>query len=138
MVGDNIRCKNPGRGVKSYAEVLGIHDDVGSHIIIDMMLGFTTHKMGFTKLPPKPDLATIKNIVSSFRKYGDEHFILNELIHVLGSWWEDYCDRNPMANIVELKEHVRRSYFIFLFVFNVFTFVLHSSALLSDIKIQLR
>lgn len=93
---------------KSFGQILGEHDDVASYMILDSMLGFGTHKMNFISLPIKPSLSAIKGIVSLYRRYGDEHSVLNELIVLLGQWWDDYCESNPMSSVMELKEHLLR------------------------------
>lgn len=91
---------------KSHAQVLGEQDDLASFLILDTMLGFQTHKMKFLPLPPKPDLKAVKNVISMYRKYGDEHSILNELIVLLGECWEVYCENNDISDVMDFKEHV--------------------------------
>jgi len=98
---------------KSYAQVLGEQDDVASFVILDSMLGFRTHKMNFIPLPNKPDLGAVKNIVALYRKYGDEHSVLNELITLLGPWWDKYYEVNTVSHIMQLKEHLLRYIHIF-------------------------
>ena len=93
----------------SRALLLGEQDDVATFLILDTLLGFRTHKMKFIELPSrKPDLKVLKNIVSMFRKYGDEHSILNELIVFLGDWWGNYCEMKSVSDVMDFKEHLLR------------------------------
>ena len=91
----------------SRALLLGEQDDIATFLILDTLIGFRTHKMNFVDLPMwKPNLKILKNIVSMFRKYGDEHSTLNELIVFLGEWWDDYCERKYVHDVMDFKEHL--------------------------------
>lgn len=91
----------------SRAFLLGEQDDIATFLILDTLLGFRTHKMKFVDLPTwKPDLKILKNIVSMYRKYGDEHSTLNELIVFLGNWWDTYCVRKSVSDVMDFKEHL--------------------------------
>lgn len=107
MVIEASRIEEIQIGEKCHARVLGEQDDIAGFFILDTMLGFETHKMKFFPLPTrKPDLKAVKNIVSLYRKYGDEHSVLNELICLLGDTWEEYCGTNIISDMMGLKEHV--------------------------------
>ena len=107
MVIEASRVENLQIGGKCHARVLGEQDDLASFFILDVMLGFETHKMKFVPPPKrKPELKEVKNIISLYRKYGDEHSVLNELIVLLGEYWRGYCRDNTIADMMGLKEHV--------------------------------
>ena len=107
MVIESSRVENLQIGDKCHARVLGEQDDLAGYYILDVMLGFETHKMKFLQLPKrKPELKAVKNIISLYRKYGDEHSVLNELIVLLGECWKAYCRDNSIAEMMGLKEHV--------------------------------
>ena len=91
---------------KSSAQLLGEQDDLANFIILDTLLGFETHKMGLISLPPKPDLKAVKNLAFMYRKYGDEHTVLNELIDLLGSWWHSFKSNHSTPQVITQKEHV--------------------------------
>jgi len=114
MVIEASRAENLQLGEKCHARVLGEQDDLASFYILDPMLGFETHKMKLVPLPKrKPDLKAVKNIVSLYRKYGDEHSVLNELIILLGEYWNAYCRNNIISDMMGLKEHLLRYMRIF-------------------------
>ena len=107
MVIEASRIETLKIGDKCHARVLGEQDDLASFFILDIMLGFETHKMKFVPLPKvKPDVKSVKNIISLYRKYGDEHSVLNELIVLLHENWKFYCRENTIADVMGLKEHV--------------------------------
>ena len=113
MVIESSRVEQFDIGDKCHAQVLGEQDDLASFFILDTMLGFETHKMNFITLPKKPDLKAVKSIVSAYRKYGDEHSVLNELIVLLGNCWLDYYENNTISIVVGLKEHVSSPYLFY-------------------------
>lgn len=106
MVIESTRIEEISNTQKCHAQVLGEQDDLASFLILDSMLGFQTHKMKFLPLPPKPDLNAVKNVISMYRRYGDEHTILNELILLLGECWEVYFENNTISDVMDFKEHV--------------------------------
>ncbi|XP_002166241.3 histone-lysine N-methyltransferase KMT5B isoform X1 [Hydra vulgaris] len=92
--------------IKSSAQLLGEQDDLANFIILDTLLGYETHKMGFIKLPSKPDVNAVKSIALMYRKYGDEHTVLNELINLLGSWWHSFKTSHSAPQVITQKEHL--------------------------------
>lgn len=92
-----------------FARKLAEYDDVANYIILDSMLGFETHKMKVVQLPAQPDYAAVKGVLELYIKYGDEHSVLNEIISMLGNWWEQFCEDHSPLHVTELKEHVSYS-----------------------------
>lgn len=112
MVADK-KMDKPDPQVNCYAKQLSDFDDLASAILLDTMLGFTTHKMNLSSLPKKPGFEDVFNVLASYRKHGDEAKALENILHNLGDWWLQYKLRRDETHLQLLQEHILRYIKIF-------------------------
>ncbi len=94
---------------ESFAKQLADIDDLASAILLDSMLGFTTHKMRLSVVGRKPEFEEIFDILASYRKEGDEEETLAAIYRHLGEgWWKFKASRDESYRHF-LREHVRKA-----------------------------
>ena len=81
-------------------------DDIGTAVIIDPYLGFTTHKMNLRFRSPRQTHQTyFKSVVTKFQQHQDYEAAYNELLGC--EWFVSMTRRRTKLWQKKLKEHVR-------------------------------
>eukprot|EP00794_Sanderia_malayensis_P018186 gene18186-20000_t len=91
-----------------FAKQLADIDDFASAILLDTMLGFTTHKMKLSPAGKKADFEDIFNILACYRRNGDEEAALNRILCNTGDDFLEYKARRDRNYCNFLREHVLR------------------------------
>jgi len=82
-------------------------DDIGTAVIIDPYLGFTTHKMNLRFRSPRQTHQTyLKNVVTKFQQHQDYEAAYNELLGC--DWFTSMTRRRNKLWQKKLKEHIFR------------------------------
>lgn len=93
-------------GTPTQARQLAESDDIASSLVLDTMLGFTTHKMAARFRPLKVDQEIVRNAVERYRKDGDIEQAYNEIVFNAGDWERCYFITKSKPQIAAFKEHV--------------------------------
>ena len=91
-----------------FARQLANYDDLASAITLDVMLGFSTHKMNFVPLPKRPRFEDVFNVLANYRKHNDEQEALDCFLSLLGEYWTKLRTRRVEHELAFAKEHVRK------------------------------
>ncbi|KAL9955786.1 hypothetical protein ACROYT_G037165 [Oculina patagonica] len=100
-------------GTPTQARQLAESDDIASSLVLDTMLGFTTHKMAARFRPLKVDQEIVRKAVERYRKDGDIEQAYNEIVFNAGDWERCYFITKSKPQIAAFKEHVFRYIGIF-------------------------
>lgn len=103
MVVGNTDCVKPGI---SWAKLLSDNDDIASSLTIDLILGFTTHKMAARFRPMKVDSSLVKRALEQLKFDGDKEAAYNEIVFNSGDWSQVYFLNKSRNQIAAFKEHV--------------------------------
>lgn len=103
MVVSSTDCVKPGI---SWAKQLADSDDIASSLIIDTVLGFTTHKMAARFRPLKFDFEVVKQALQRLKLDGDKETAYNEIVYSAGEWSQTYFLNKSRNQISSFKEHV--------------------------------
>lgn len=103
MVVSNGDCVKPGI---SWAKQLADSDDIANSLIIDTILGFTTHKMAARFRPLKFDSAVVKRALDRLKLDGDKEAAYTDVVFNAGDWSECYFLNKSRNQISAFKEHV--------------------------------
>lgn len=110
MVMNNDALK---QGTPTHARQLAESDDIASSLVLDSMLGFTTHKMATRFRPLKVDQEIVKKALERYAKDGDTEQAYNEIVFNGGDWGRCYFITKSKTQIAAFKEHVFRYIGIF-------------------------
>lgn len=100
-------------GTPTHARQLAESDDIASSLVLDTMLGFTTHKMAARFRPLKVDQEIVRKALERYRKDGDIEQAYNEIVFNAGDWERCYFITKSKPQIAAFKEHVFRYIGIF-------------------------
>lgn len=103
MVMNNDTLK---QGTPTHARQLAESDDIVSSLVLDSMLGFTTHKMATRFRPLKVDQEIVKKALERYAKDGDTEQAYNEIVFNGGDWGRCYFITKSKTQIAAFKEHV--------------------------------
>lgn len=93
-------------GTPTQARQLAESDDIASSLVLDTMLGFTTHKMAARFRPLKVDQEIVRKALERYRKDGDIEQAYNEIVFNAGDWERCYFITKSKPQIAAFKEHV--------------------------------
>lgn len=100
-------------GSPTQARQLAESDDIASSLVLDSMLGFTTHKMAARFRPLKVDQEVVRKALERYRQDGDLEQAYNEIVFNAGDWGRCYFITKSKPQIAAFKEHVFRYIGIF-------------------------
>lgn len=98
-------------GTPTQARQLAESDDIASSLVLDTMLGFTTHKMAARFRPLKVDQEVVRKALERYAKDGDIEQAYNEIVFNAGDWERCYFITKSKPQIAAFKEHVSLSLF---------------------------
>lgn len=93
-------------GTPTHARQLAESDDIASSLVLDTMLGFTTHKMAARFRPLKVDQEIVRKALERYCKDGDIEQAYNEIVFNAGDWERCYFITKSKPQIAAFKEHV--------------------------------
>lgn len=106
MVPDQVSGSMNSQAV-CFARQLSTYDDLASAILLDTMLGFTTHKMNLELVPRNARFTDVFNILANYRRHGDIDKTLESIYSILGEWWMQMKAEKSLAELTFAREHVR-------------------------------
>lgn len=107
MVVSGSECVKPGIPP---AKQLAESDDIASSLIVDTVLGFTTHKMAARFRPVKIDPNIVKRSLLRLKGDGDTERVYNDIIDNTGDWKMFYFLNKSRLQVAAFKEHVSTCY----------------------------
>ena len=90
-----------------FALQLSNYDDFASGILLDTMLGFTTHKMNLELVPTNAKFEEVFNILANYRRHGDVDKTLESVCSLFSEWWMKVNAEKSLAELAFAREHVR-------------------------------
>lgn len=90
-----------------FALQLSNYDDLASGILLDTMLGFTTHKMNLEPVPRNAKFEEVFNILANYRRYCDIDKTLESVCSLFSEWWMKVNAEKSLAELAFAREHVR-------------------------------
>ena len=90
-----------------FAHQLSNYDDLASAILLDTMLGFSTHKMNLEAVPKNAKFEEVFSILANYRRHGDIDKALESIYGLLGEWWIQRNAKKSLAEMAFAREHVR-------------------------------
>ena len=90
-----------------FARQLSNYDDLASGILLDTMLGFTTHKMNLEPLPKNATFDDVFRILANYRRHGDIDKTLESIYGLFSEWWAQINAQKSQAELAFAREHVR-------------------------------
>lgn len=100
-------------GTPTQARQLAESDDIASSLVLDTMLGFTTHKMAARFRPLKVDQEVVRKALERYVKDGNIEQAYNEIVFNEGDWGRCFFITKSKPQIAAFKEHVFRYIGIF-------------------------
>lgn len=100
-------------GTPTQARQLAESDDIASSLVLDTMLGFTTHKMAARFRPLKVDREVVKKALERYEEDGNIEQAYNEIVFNAGDWERCFFITKSKPQIAAFKEHVFRYIGIF-------------------------
>ncbi|XP_001634769.3 histone-lysine N-methyltransferase KMT5B [Nematostella vectensis] len=97
----------------SRARQLAESDDIASSLVVDSVLGFTTHKMAARFRPLKIDATVVKRALLRFLNDGDVDKAYDEIVFNAGDWGRCYFLNKSKNQIAAFKDHMLRYIGIF-------------------------
>ncbi|XP_031554041.1 histone-lysine N-methyltransferase KMT5B-like [Actinia tenebrosa] len=110
MVVSGSECVKPGI---SRAKQLAESDDIASSLIVDNVLGFTTHKMAARFRPVKIDPTIVKRALLRLKGDGNSERVYNDIIDNTGEWKMFYFLNKSRSQVTAFKQHMSRYIGIF-------------------------
>jgi histone-lysine N-methyltransferase SUV420H len=108
MVVSGSECLKPGI---SRAKQLAESDDIASNLIVDTVLGFTTHKMAARFRPLKIDPTIVKRALLRLKSDGDSERAYNDIVESTGEWNVFYFLNKSQNQIAAFKQHVSTCFY---------------------------
>ena len=90
-----------------FARQLSNYDDLASGILLDTMLGFTTHKMNLEPVPKNAKFEEVFSILANYRRHGDIDKTLESIYSLFSQWWMQVNAQKSQAELAFAREHVR-------------------------------
>ena len=118
----------------SQARQLAESDDISSGLVLDTMLGFTTHKMAGRFRPLKVDQEIVKKALERYAKSDDTEQAYREIVFNAGDWGRCYFLTKSKSQVAAFKEHVSVSSSRILLTVKVLFFILIISIVLNTIR----
>ena len=94
------------QGTPTQARQLAESDDIASSLVLDTMLGFTTHKMAARFRPLKVDRKVVKRALERYAEDEDIEQAYNEIVFNAGDWERCFFITKSKPQILAFKEHV--------------------------------
>ena len=101
-------------GTPTQARQLAESDDIASSLVLDTMLGFTTHKMAARFRPLKVDREVVKKALERYEEDGNIEQAYNEIVFNAGDWERCFFITKSKPQIAAFKEHVSLIFLHFL------------------------
>jgi len=91
-----------------FARQLSNYDDLASGILLDTMLGFSTHKMNLEPLPKNAKFDDVFGILANYRRHGDIDKTLDSIYDLFSDWWAQINAQKSQAELAFAREHILR------------------------------
>jgi histone-lysine N-methyltransferase SUV420H len=93
------------------ARDLADFDDLAASLIVDPLLGFTTHKMSPKFRPVRRDKEELRRIVREFQRTANPSEAYDQLL--IGKWSQNFAICKSKEQIAAFREHAMRYLFVF-------------------------